>query len=63
MVDEIFDRNYQDGRTQLNAGIDRGFAHLRRELVNSWTALQRITWSAPWQAPAPRSNRKHVGHA
>jgi len=27
MVDEIFDRTYQSGRAEFNAGLDRGFAN------------------------------------
>ena len=50
MVDEIFDRGYQAGRADLNAGIDRLFAAIGRELGKSFKALHRIEWSAPWAA-------------
>ena len=53
MVDEIFDRNYQQGRAQLNDGLDRLFGLIGRELGKSMKALHRSEWSAPWA----RSNR------
>jgi len=55
MVDEIFDRTYQSGRAQMNAGIDRAFAKLARTLGDSFKALHRIEWDAPWQREAKRS--------
>ncbi len=58
MMDEIFDRNYQAGRAELNAGLDRGFASLGRAFANSFAALHRIQWNAPW---VPQS--KDVGQA
>lgn len=48
MVDEIFDRTYQSGRAELNAGLDRGLARLRDTVGKSLEALHRIEWSAPW---------------
>ena len=54
MIDEIFDRTYQGGRAELNAGIDRAVAAIGRELGKSLTALHRIEWSAPWSQPASR---------
>ena len=48
MVDEIFDRTYQNGRAELNAGIDRAVGLIARELGKSLKALHRIEWSAPW---------------
>ncbi len=48
MMDEIFDRNYQAARADMNAGLDRGFARLGRALANSFRALHRVQWSAPW---------------
>ena len=50
MVDEFFDRNYQHGRAQLNAGLDRAFSVIGSTLGNSLKALHRIEWSAPWTA-------------
>ena len=50
MMDEIFDRNYQSGRAQLNDGIDRAVKHIADTLGASLRALHRIEWSAPWNA-------------
>ena len=57
MMDEIFDRNYQAGRADFNAGLDRGFARIGKALSNTFTALHRIQWSAPW------ANANDVRHA
>ena len=54
MQDEIFDRTYQAGRAELNAGIDRAVASLGRTLSDSFKVLHRIEWSAPWQREAKR---------
>jgi hypothetical protein len=58
MMDEIFDRNYQAGRAEFHAGLDRGFARLGKAFGASFDALHRVQWSAPW-AHDPR----HVGQA
>lgn len=57
MTDEIFDRNYQAGRDDLNAGLDRGFARIVKGLSATLKTLHRIEWSSPW------ANAKDVGHA
>ena len=48
MVDEIFDRNYQEGRAELNARLDRAFGRIASSLSNTLNALHRVEWSAPW---------------
>ena len=50
MVDEIYDRNYQSGRAELNAGIDRAISAISRELGKSFAAIHRFEWNAPWSA-------------
>ena len=54
MMDEIFDRNYQAGRADLNAGIDRAVqrigAGIGSTLTKSLEVLHRIEWNAPWAA-------------
>ena len=50
MVDEIYDRSYQSGRAELNAGLDRAFSSIGRELTKSFAAIHRFEWSAPWAA-------------
>jgi hypothetical protein len=58
MRDEIFDRDYQSGRAELHAGIDRAIANIGRSLGDSLKVLHRIEWSAPWQAkPGRRTGR------
>ena len=57
MMDENFDRNYQAGRADLNAGLDRGFARIGNALSTTFQVLHRIQWSAPW------AQSKDVGHA
>ena len=52
MVDEIFDRTYQAGRADLNAGIDRAVHRIGEGIGStvgkSLAALHRFEWSAPW---------------
>ena len=57
MMDEIFDRNYQAGRADLNAGLDRGFTRIGGALSNTFKALHRVQWQATW------AHAKDVGHA
>ena len=49
MMDEIFDRTYQGGRAELNAGLDRGFHRIGDTIGKSFEALHRIQWKAPWE--------------
>ena len=49
MIDEIFDRTYQSGRAELNAGIDRGIARIARTVDAAFGALYRIQFAAPWK--------------
>ena len=51
MIDEIFDRQYQDGRAQLNAGLGNALTAMIQALGDSFKVLHRIEWSAPWQQP------------
>ena len=46
MVDEIFDRTYQQGRAGLNSGIERTLDSIGTQ----WRKLNRIQWRAPWNA-------------
>ena len=57
MQDEIFDRTYQAGRAELNAGLDRAFATIGRTLGDSLKVLHRIEWSAPWAAKSKTVSR------
>ena len=49
MMDQLFDRGYQAGRADLNAGLDRGFQRLGDTIGKSLRVLHRIEWSAPWE--------------
>ena len=48
MRDEIFDRQYQAGREDLNAGLDRLFASIGRSFATGFAAAHRLQWKAPW---------------
>ena len=58
MVDEIFDRNYREGRAELNASIDRAIKQFVNSISNAFNVLNRIEYNAPW-APL----KKTVGRA
>jgi hypothetical protein len=53
MVDELFDRGYQAGRVDLNAGLDRVFHRIGAEIRTALAALNRLQWSAPWSERRP----------
>jgi hypothetical protein len=55
MVDEIYDRLYQDSRGELNAAISGAFARFSRAVGNAFDVLQRIEYDAPWTAKAKRA--------
>ena len=57
MIDEIFDRTYQAGRADLNAGLDRAFTSMSRTVGDSLRVLHRIEWSAPWAAKSKKVSR------
>jgi hypothetical protein len=57
MIDEIFDRDYQAGRAELNAAISGGFARLGSAVSNAFRVLNRIEYESPWRA---RSRRARV---
>jgi hypothetical protein len=57
MIDEIFDRSYQQGRAHLNGGIRDGFARFARALDDSFKVLHRIEWNAPWESKSARPQR------
>ena len=50
MRDEIFDRDYQNGRDALHDGIDRLIKSIGRTLQ----VLNAIQFDAPWR---PKANR------
>lgn len=48
MIDQIFDRTYQSGRSELNAGLDRLFNRVAGATGNAFKVLNRIEFNAPW---------------
>ena len=57
MIDEIFDRSYQVGRADLNAGFASAFSGIGRTLGDSMKVLHRIEWSAPWASKSKTVSR------
>jgi hypothetical protein len=55
MVDEIFDRHYQEGRNELNAALVGLFGRLGNAVGNSFKVLNRIEYSAPWASKSKRA--------
>jgi hypothetical protein len=51
MHDEIYDREYQAGRAELHAGIDRAVLAVGRSLATTFDAIHDIQFAAPWKAP------------
>lgn len=52
MIDEIFDRQYQAGRADLNAAIFALGRRFAAAVANAFAVLNRIEYSAPWAAEA-----------
>lgn len=48
MIDEIFDRTYQQGRASLNAEIAKAIHGLGAAVRNAFAVLNRIEYQAPW---------------
>lgn len=57
MIDEIFDRTYQSGRAELNAGIDRLADRIGKSAGEAFAALHRIEFDAPWVHRRRRARR------
>lgn len=57
MIDEIFDRSYQQSRSSMNAGMALGLAHLGRSAMDAFRALDAIQFEAPWSVRQPRFPR------
>jgi hypothetical protein len=55
MIDEIFDRQYQAGRNELNASILQLFTSFGRAFGNAFQVLNRIEYAAPWASPRKRA--------
>lgn len=57
MVDELFDRDYQAGRADLNKGIAALAGRIRNAIAPVFIAMRRIEWDAPWNSNADRAVR------
>jgi hypothetical protein len=55
MVDEIFDRHYQEARSDLNGLISGAFGRLGHAISNAFNVLNRIEYQAPWAIKAKRA--------
>ena len=58
MRDEIYDRDYQAGRAELHAGIDRMVLGIGRTLGATFDAIHDIQFAAPWRHPPRRPGRR-----
>jgi len=58
MRDEIYDRDYQTGRAELHAGIDRVVFRVGRLLAATFNTLHAIQWDAPWREPDCRAGKR-----
>jgi hypothetical protein len=55
MIDEIYDRNFQARRAELNRAVADGFTRLGHAVSNAFEVLNRIEYSAPWAAKAGKA--------
>ena len=61
MVDEIFDRMYQEGRADIHRDFGRVFGSIGRQVGETLKVFHDLQWNAPWIAKA--RTRKDVGCA
>jgi len=57
MIDQMFDRAYQQGRFELNAGLSLLFSHAGKAIGNAFKVLNRIEYDAPWLARSRKMKR------
>ena len=57
MIDEIFDRTYQQSRAAVNDGIAQSLAELGRSAMQAFRTLDAIQFAAPWSEPKRRFPR------
>ena len=58
MVDELFDRQYRAGRTELNSALLGLTRSLAEAVVIPFRVLNRIEYSAPWAASTRRARSR-----
>lgn len=49
MIDEMFDREYQAGREHFHGGIDRLVHRVGGAVGNTFAAIKRVQFDAPWE--------------
>jgi hypothetical protein len=54
MVDELYDREYQDGRKQMNAALGSAFSRLGHAVRDAFEVLVKIEYQSPWTAKSPK---------
>ena len=57
MIDQMFDRAYQQGRSELNAGLGLVINRVGKAVLNAFRVLNRIEYDAPWQARSRKMKR------
>ena len=55
MMDELFDRTYQAGRSNLNSGIDQLFSRVSGTVLGAFRVGTRIQYHAPWSRRSSRT--------
>jgi hypothetical protein len=48
MIDQMFDRAYQQGRAEMNASLANAALRVGTAIVNAFEVLNRIEYDAPW---------------
>ncbi len=48
MIDQMFDRAYQQARAEMNAGLGLIFNRIGKAALNAFRVLNRIEYDAPW---------------
>ena len=57
MIDQMFDRAYQQGRADLNDGLALLFSRMGKTFGNAFAVLNRIEYESPWLARRRRMKR------
>jgi len=58
MIDQIYDRDYREGRRELNNAILGVARRFGTAFGNAFAVLNRIEYSAPWTSQ-PKRVRSH----
>ncbi|HEU4809303.1 MAG TPA: hypothetical protein VFS69_01470 [Sphingomicrobium sp.] len=57
MIDQMFDRAYQQGRSELNASLGLAISRVGKAMGNAFAVLNRIEYDAPWMARSRKMKR------